>query len=86
MKTAIYEPKTKALIKVQNANFHHSDTPRIAVGVVQEVMRSIGPVPGAAFCVFDRESLRVFPLNHRTPPTFEEVEKAAVLHGYVITP
>jgi hypothetical protein len=82
MKTAIYDPVKKSLVSVLEAYFHHRETNTVALGVVQSATKVLGNPPGFAFCVFDSESLRVFPFNMSKPPSFDEVERAAALHGY----
>lgn len=83
MKTAIYDPSRRVLVNVQEAPFHHRDLDHAIRRFVQAARRVAAPVPGLAICVWDAVSLRIFPINSASRPTFQEVANLARAHGYV---
>lgn len=83
MKAALYEPVKGVLLNVQEAPFRPRETDAVVPRFIEWARNTVGSLPGVAFCVWDDSSLRIFPLNPKKPPTFQEVARLARAHGYV---
>jgi hypothetical protein len=82
MKSALYEPVKGVLLNVQEAPFRSRETDSVAPRFVEWAQKTVGALPGVAFCVWDDVSLRIFPLHSKKPPTFQEVAVLVRAHGY----
>lgn len=83
MKVGFYCPAQAVIVQVEEPRIDRSSL-HAAASMLSSLWQSgRHKLPSSIWCVFDQDSLRIFQLARSgKPPPFQDVAKAAAVHGY----